>query len=43
MIDVYLTKNELKLLKTVLILEQDLVDKIDGARVERDNYTIEFS
>jgi len=43
MIDVHLTKNELKLLKTVFILEQDLIDKIDGATLDGDKYTIEFS
>jgi len=43
MIDLYLTKNELKLLKTVFILEQDLIDKIDGAILEVDKYVIKFS
>jgi len=43
MIDIYSTKNEMKLLKTVFILEQDLVEKIDRATLEGDKYIIRFS
>lgn len=43
MIDLHLTKKELELLKTVLILEEELKDKIDRAPLERDKYMIKFS